>query len=237
MKAISLKLSRPFSVNYAFARLLAYLSRKRHECLLLSFLLLIFGNTFSPGQHMLGILDIYQNFICGLFVFYNKKRLRYLIITIIIISLSLDAVGKNLLFMNVRGWHGYLYLVFFFLISIEVFKEVFYSKQVTRELLAAALCGFVLLCLISTFLFFQINLKYPGAFANVGQGKDALFSLNYFSFTTMLTIGYGDITPASLLAKRAVMLMGLLGHFYTVFTTSIIIGKYLSVHKNQALSH
>jgi hypothetical protein len=41
----------------------------------------------------------------------------------------------------------------------------------------------------------------------------------------LLTIGYGDITPVSLIAKRAVMFMGLAGHFYTVFITNIIIGK------------
>jgi hypothetical protein len=47
----------------------------------------------------------------------------------------------------------------------------------------------------------------------------------------LLTIGYGDITPVSLIAKRVVMFMGLAGHFYTVFITSIIIGKYLSLKK------
>jgi hypothetical protein len=61
-------------------------------------------------------------------------------------------------------------------------------------------------------------------------------NLNYFSFTTLLTIGYGDILPLSLLARRAVMLIGLAGHFYTVFVTSIIIGKYLSAN-NKKLSH
>jgi len=57
-------------------------------------------------------------------------------------------------------------------------------------------------------------------------------NLNYFSFTTLLTIGYGDITPVSLVAKRAVMLIGLAGHFYTAFITTIIIGKYLSAKKS-----
>ncbi len=59
-----------------------------------------------------------------------------------------------------------------------------------------------------------------------------LDNLNYFSFITLLTIGYGDITPVTLIAKRAVMMMGLVGHFYTVFVTSIIIGKYLSIKKS-----
>ena len=102
--------------------------------------------------------------------------------------------------------------------------------------MAASLCGFVLLCLIGTFLFYQIDVELPNSFSNTGQGEAILTNLNYFSFTTMLTIGYGDITPLTLVAKRAVMLMGLTGHFYTVFITSIIIGKYLSVHRTHQIS-
>ena len=118
------------------------------------------------------------------------------------------------------------------MVAKEVYREVLYVKTVSRELLAAALCGFVLLCLIATFLFYQIDIHVPHSFSNTGEGRNILTNLNYFSFTTLLTVGYGDITPVSLIAKRAVMLMGLMGHFYTVFITSIIIGKYLSVKKS-----
>ena len=101
-----------------------------------------------------------------------------------------------------------------------------------RDRLFAALCGFVLLCQISTFLFYLIDLYSPHSFSNTGEGSNILVNLNYFSFTTLLTIGFGDITPLSLVAKRAVMFIGILGHFYTVFVTGIIIGKYLSANKS-----
>ncbi len=134
---------------------------------------------------------------------------------------------------NVKCWHAVLYLMFFFLVTKEVYKEVLYVKTVSRELLAASLCGFVLLCLIATFLFNLIEIEHAHSFLATGEGKDVLNNLNYFSFTTLLTIGYGDITPISLVAKRAVMLIGLAGHFYTVFITSFIIGKYLSVKNHE----
>jgi hypothetical protein len=119
-------------------------------------------------------------------------------------------------------------LIFFAAVTKEVYIEVLYVKRVSRELLAAALCGFVLLCLISTFIFSFIDIYFPGSFSNTGSQIDIVNNLNYFSFTTMFTLGFGDIVPITLIAKRAVMLMGLAGHFYTVFITSIIIGKYLS---------
>lgn len=209
-----------------------YFRERQYEVLLFSFLLFILGNTFGTHYRFINILNVYQNFIIGFSVFYGKKFVRYSVAAIILISFFSDVCPQLLSFIDLRSLHAILYMLFFLLVAIEVFKEVLYIKTVSREVLAAAMCGFVLLCLIATFLFFQIDLKEPAAFSNVGDGTIALTNLNYFSFTTLLTIGYGDITPVSLLAKRAVMFVGLAGHFYTVFITSIIIGKYLSVKKD-----
>ena len=220
----------PLQANVT-SKVFHYGRKKKFELLLVSFMLLIFGGTFSNRVHLTGIIDIYQNMITGALVFYNRKRLRYTFLTLITLSVTLTVFESKLDFIDLRSWQGIIYLVFFFLVAIEVFKVVLYSKSVSRELLAASLCGFVLLCLIGTFLFYQIDVEIPHSFSNTGQGEAILTNLNYFSFTTMLTIGYGDITPLTLVAKRAVMLMGLTGHFYTVFITSIIVGKYLSVKR------
>ena len=52
--------------------------------------------------------------------------------------------------------------------------------------------------------------------------------LMYFSYITMLTIGYGDILPTNLLAQKAAVLIGLIGQFYLVIITAIIVGKYIN---------
>ncbi|MEO8415463.1 MAG: hypothetical protein ABI472_17515 [Ginsengibacter sp.] len=118
----------------------SYLIHKKYECLLISFLLLIFGNTFgtSPGRFIIGVVDIYQNFIVGFLVFYNKKWLRNFIFCIILTTVLLDVFTSQLYFLNLRNWHSTLYLVFFFVVANAVFKEVLYAKTVSRELLAAA---------------------------------------------------------------------------------------------------
>ncbi|GAA3961147.1 potassium channel family protein [Mucilaginibacter dorajii] len=203
------------------------IARKKYELLLVSFLILIFGNTFIT-IHTAGVFDIYQNFFTGLIVFFYKKWLRFFILLVITFNAGLDVFAKELFYLDLRSWHGIVYIIFFVVISKEVYKEVLYAKTVSRELLAASLCGFVLLCLMGTFIFYQIEIKLPHSFTNAGQKNEILNNLNYFSFTTILTIGYGDIVPLSLVARRAVMFVGLFGHFYTVFVTSIIIGKYLS---------
>lgn len=212
------------------SNILFHISQSKYKILLVSFILLIFGNTFTEDK-IFGIANIYQNLLAGFLVFFFKKRLRYIILCLIVISVALDLFAYNLSFTQTKSWHIILYLIFFCLVSIEVYKEVLYVKTVSTEMLSAALCGFVLLCQIATFLFYLIDIYSPHSFANTGEGGNILINLNYFSFTTLLTIGFGDIVPLSVLAKRAVMFIGLMGHFYTVFITGIIIGKYISANK------
>ena len=219
-----------------FNKMLFYISQRKYAVLLVSFLILIFGNTFTEDYKILGIIIIYQNLLTGLIVFYNKKWLRFILISIILIAVALELFADSFPFMQVKIWNGILYLIFFALVVREVSIEVLHVKTVSPEMLAAALCGFVLLCQIGTFLFYLIDLYNPHSFSNTGEGRNVLVNLNYFSFTTLLTIGFGDITPLSLIAKRAVMFIGLLGHFYTVFVTGIIIGKYLTSDQSTAVS-
>ncbi len=209
-------------------KLLCFIEERKYEILLCSFLLMIFGNTFAISNHVISIMDIYQNFVICFFIFLRKKWMRNFIAVTLLLFISLDVFENQLSFIDARSWHGIIYLIFFFRIAIEIFKKIFYTKTVSREMLSAALCGFVVLCLIATFVSYQINVLSPDSFSNAGDKKDMLNNLNYFSFTTLLTIGYGDITPLTIVAKRTVMLVGICGHFYTVFVTSIIIGKYLS---------
>ncbi len=217
-------------MNYP-EKISSFLSRSRYEILLLSFMLLIFGNTFTPHLKILSIVFIYLNFIIGYIVFYNKKWVRIIIASILLLTICLDIFQEALSFIDLKNVHTILYLLFFSLVTKEVFKEVLYGKKVSRELLAAALCGFVLLCLIATFIFSFIDTQHPNSFSNINTELSIVDNLSYFSFTTLFTLGFGDITPLTLIAKRAVMFIGLLGHFYTVFVTSIIIGKYLSAKK------
>jgi len=76
-----------------------------------------------------------------------------------------------------------------------------------------------------------VELLEPGSFSglpaidlNPESNRDGLI---YYSFITLLTIGYGDINPVSDLARNASVLIGLLGQFYLVIVTAVVIEKYI----------
>jgi hypothetical protein len=52
--------------------------------------------------------------------------------------------------------------------------------------------------------------------------------LLYYSYVTLMTIGYGEIVPITSIARKASILIGLMGQIYLVVLTAIIVGKYIN---------
>lgn len=203
------------------------LARHRYTLLLGSLLMLVLGSGFAPAaaDPRLFAALLLQNMLVGALVFWEERPL--LLLACALVVLALEGAAQLGSWDTVRGYTGVAYSVFCFAITLRILRKVLGTRRVTAELLAATMCGFVLLGMVGTFVFVIIDLMQPGAFSNVQPGAGSLQSLNYFSFVTLLTVGYGDIVPLSNVARKATILLGLLGHFYDVFVISVIVGKYI----------
>ncbi len=204
------------------------ITQRSYEILVGSFLVLIFGDTFSRAVTMAVLLPL-QNMCIALVVFFKSAILRKVVASLIVSVLLIIFVNCYFHSKQLVGTICVIYFIYFSIISFKVYKKIFNTESVSTEMMAAVICGFILLCLTGAIIFIAIEVKYPHSFANVALGVERFQNLLYFSFSTLLTIGYGDIVPLSLLAKRSVMLIALTGHVYTVFLTGIIIGKYIQL--------
>jgi hypothetical protein len=55
----------------------------------------------------------------------------------------------------------------------------------------------------------------------------ATTDLIYFSFDTITTLGYGDITPNSPLTKNVAVFLSFAGQIYLTMVIALLMGKYL----------
>lgn len=106
-----------------------------------------------------------------------------------------------------------------------VFKSVFSNKDADINTLFASISGYILLGImfgITTFLYQE---AFPESYSaiNMTNKHDSY----YYSFTTMSTLGYGDVVPISTGAKGLAILITLTGQFYIVVIMGIIVGKVL----------
>jgi hypothetical protein len=73
-------------------------------------------------------------------------------------------------------------------------------------------------------MFRLIYMFNPSSFNITSSSSQDLL---YFTFITLTTIGYGDISPLSDVARNLAVILGLIGQFYNTIIIAIIIGKFL----------
>jgi hypothetical protein len=118
----------------------------------------------------------------------------------------------------------FLLFVYFIVLFAELINQIFKSKLITLNVVLGAFTGYIMIGIIGYFVFRIIFLLNPESFA---IPADAAKELIYFTFITLTTIGYGDISPISDAARNFAIILGLIGQFYNTVIIAIIIGKFL----------
>jgi len=98
---------------------------------------------------------------------------------------------------------------------------------VTGDVLAGALASYIMAGLAFAVVYGVIEGRSPDAFQVAGTGRASFPDLVYFSFVTMLTIGFGDVTPAAPLARAVVLFQGLFGVVFTTIVMASLVAGYL----------
>jgi voltage-gated potassium channel len=108
-------------------------------------------------------------------------------------------------------------------------QHVFGGTQVDRNLLFGAMCVYLLLGLIWAILYGLIFQFLPGSFNGIEgiDGKAPMDTLLYYSFVTLASLGYGDITPVAPLARTLAYLEGIAGQLYIAIMLAGLVGLFL----------
>jgi len=111
-----------------------------------------------------------------------------------------------------------------FLVIGLVLVEVFKAERADAEILSGALAVYLLMAVTWAALFYLIEGLEPGSFA-VANRND-FDSFLYFSLTTLSTLGYGDITPVSKLARIWSALESITGVLYAAVLIARLVSMY-----------
>ena len=107
--------------------------------------------------------------------------------------------------------------LFFMLLSAVVFQRIFRAGHVTVHRIAGAVAAYLLIGLVFAYLYDALEVWSPGSFsfANPDLRDNALADpMSYFSFTTLTTVGYGDVTPSNPLTQSLANLEALIGQLF-----------------------
>ena len=115
-------------------------------------------------------------------------------------------------------------------VVVNLLRFVLRASWVDVEVLCASISVCLMRGLIWTMAYWLVDQLTPGAFAfNTSTGtKETMEGFNafYFSFVTLSTVGYGDITPVSKVARMLAAMEAMTGLLYVAVLIARLVGLY-----------
>jgi voltage-gated potassium channel Kch len=120
----------------------------------------------------------------------------------------------------------YLVLFLFFLGSFKLaVRQILFTGEVDGNKIVGSVSLYLLIGLMWTTVYMMLLVFDPHAFNGIETARwQQLFSrVAYYSFVTLTTLGYGDISPASRIAEFFAEMETVTGVFYmAIFVSSLI---------------
>jgi hypothetical protein len=123
---------------------------------------------------------------------------------------------------------------FFLLAATFAIQRVLDGDYVDMNRIAGAISIYMLIGLIWSCLYFFVSLIEPQAFNglpdlstdDVRNVNAAFMDLLYYSYVSLSTLGYGDITPVSRAAQSLAYLEAICGVMYVAVLVAALVGSY-----------
>lgn len=122
-------------------------------------------------------------------------------------------------------------LVLIAFVVANLLHFVLRAPSVNVEVLCASISAYLMLGLLWTVAYWLVDQLTPGAFAFNGNAERQSirgFNAFYFSFVTLSTVGYGDITPVSKVARMLAAMEAMTGLLYVAVLIARLVALYSS---------
>lgn len=126
-------------------------------------------------------------------------------------------------------------LLFFLFVIYKLVVRIASSKIVGALEFIEAINIYLLFGIIGSVLFRVVYANDPNSFNYPGETLRETADFLYFSFVTISTLGYGDITPNDSFAKSLSIFLSVTGQLYLAMIIAMLVGKYLSLPKDDKM--
>ena len=180
------------------------------------------------------IFDIFLSFVL-LSAVYTVSRKKHVLTIALLLSIPTFAgmwstyVLKNI-YLTLVGWS--FAIAFFGFIGIIVLSDVLKAEKVTTDTIHAAICVYLLIGVTWALLYSVMEGIRPGSFliehSQVTSVSEYMPHFLYYSFVTLTTLGYGDITPLTPLAKTLSYMEAVTGQIYIAVLIARLVGLHIA---------
>ncbi len=142
-------------------------------------------------------------------------------------NIILDAIFNH-------SWAPYINLIvallFYLFTTVIAFRSLLTGNRINLNMIMGSICVYILVGISWSIFYFFVSVIHPGAFNGVTVigAKQQFYDLLYYSFVTLSTLGYGDITPVTPIARTLAYIEALFGQFYIAILVASFVGMHIT---------
>ena len=176
------------------------------------------------------INELYSFGVSGIFfasiLSVSDKHIKYLYVAITITVLTWITTYLKLdVLQHITSMAS---LVFFFYIIVLSVIQIAQSRHVGALEFLKAINIYFLFGIMGAIVFSTIFLTNPESISFNKEIHHETTTFVYFSFVTMTTVGFGDITPVSPIACNMAIFLSFAGQLYLTMIVALLVGKYIT---------
>jgi hypothetical protein len=156
----------------------------------------------------------------------------WFLLGIVLVTLG---IGSNILALAGTGiFFSYLslcsYIIFLMLTISLAIRQVVRSGPINANRVIGVICIYLLLGLIWSLFYVLINMFIPDSFSIQigGSPFEQAHPFLYYSFVTLTTLGYGDISPLGETARAMSTIEAILGQFYIAILVAGAVATFIA---------
>jgi hypothetical protein len=154
----------------------------------------------------------------------TSKRLFRAAVVVVVLGMVAAAVSVVSESSNARGGISGVNALLVAAAPVAILRGEVRRRSVDIQTVLAAICIYVLIGMLYAFVFSSINEFTSSAF--FAETKDpSSADFQYFSFVTLTTVGYGDLTAVGGLGRALAVLEALLGQLYLVTVVALLVSN------------
>jgi hypothetical protein len=173
--------------------------------------------------------------IIGLWSLIENPRWFRVGIALAVSDLTLTAIYLSTNSMIAEVLTTVIEIAFCALSLVIALDHVLFGRRMDLNRIVGAICVYLLLGLLFALANGLVYRFVPGAFNGIEATEVSTtgFTLLYYSFVTMTTLGYGDISPESPIARVLAYLSAIAGQFYIAVLVAMIVTQYMNQRNNE----
>ncbi len=215
-----------------------YLKQSRYFLLLVSLSLLFIVYPFFSGVFSQGaVFQLFFSIVLISALFINHpKRINFRVAIALMVP-SIAFTWAHIVYppLDLMLWGMFFQLMFLSFIATRIVIRFSMKDEIELDQIFGSVCVYFLIGMIWAIVYFMIEDIFPGSFKMVevlssdGEAHNSfryLHNFMYFSFSTLSTLGYGDITPSSPVARSLTSIEAMMGQFYM----AVLVARWVGLH-------